>query len=206
MKRILSTFSFLGFLVAVTPALAQEHPKEHPQGAEHPSSAMDAMMKAWQEFATPGAPHQAMMSMVGVWDTVAKNFMDPAHPSESKGTSTYTSLMDGRYLQEGTEGEAMGMPFKGIGIYGYDNMLKKHVMVWIDNFGTGIMFGTGTTSADGKTTTWTMKGSDPMTGKEQTYRSTMQQVTADQYVFEMFGPGPDGKEAKSMTITYNRRK
>jgi hypothetical protein len=31
-------------------------------------------------------------------------------------------------------------------------------------------------------------------------------MSADQYHFEMYGPGPDGKEMKMMEITYNRKK
>ncbi|MBI2841379.1 MAG: DUF1579 domain-containing protein [Acidobacteria bacterium] len=210
MKRTSIAAVALAAVIGASPVLAQNS-KEHPQGTEHPKSSehpasTDPMMKAWMEFATPGAPHQGLLGMVGTWDTTVKFFMDPANPSESKGTSTYTSLLDGRYVQEVADGSAMGMPFHGLGIYGYDNLTKKYVSCWIDNMGTGLMTGTGSMSADGKMLTWMSTSSDPMSGKEQSYRSTMLQATADQYVFEMFGPGPEGKEAKMMSITYNRRK
>jgi hypothetical protein len=166
----------------------------------------DPMMKAMVAYATPGPAQKAMQGMVGTWDAVIKSYMDPKNPTESKGTSTYTSLMDGRYLQESVESEFQGMPFKGMGIYGYDNVLKKYVTTWVDNMGTGIMTGSGTSTDGGKTINYTSKGVDPVTGKEQSYRSVMHNMTPDQSHFEMYGPGPDGKEMKLMEITYTRRK
>lgn len=167
----------------------------------------DAMMKAYMEYATPGAPHKAMQNLVGAWDANIKSWMDPsAPPTETKGISTFTSVMDGRYLEEQAEGSFNGMPFHGRGLYAYDNMKKKYVGTWIDNMGTGVMMSEGTSPDSGKTINWTGKASDPMSGKEQSYRSTMHMVSADQYHFEMFGPDPSGKEVKMMEITYNRKK
>jgi Protein of unknown function (DUF1579) len=166
----------------------------------------DPAMKAMMEYATPGPAQKAMQGMVGTWDTAVTFYMDPSKPQQSKGTSTYTSLMDGRYLQEAVEGDFNGMPFHGLGIYGYDNLTKKYVTTWVDNMGTGIMNGTGESKDGGKTIEYNSRGSDPMTGKEQNYRSVMHNISPDQSHFEMYGPGPDGKEMKMMEITYTRRK
>jgi hypothetical protein len=169
--------------------------------------AMEEMMKAWEAYATPGAEHKVLANMVGTWDTTMKMYMDPSGaPTEQKGTSTFTSVMDGRYLMEKAEGEFMGEPFHGMGTYGYDNGSKQYVSTWIDNMGTGIMTGTGSSSDGGKTMNWKSRGFDAMTGKVQDYRSVMHMVSADQYHMEMYGPGPDGKEMKMMEITYNRKK
>ena len=168
---------------------------------------MDAMMKAWAAYATPGAEHKAMANLVGTWETTMKSYMDPSGtPTEQKGMSTFTSVMDGRYIMEKAEGEFMGQPFHGMGTFGYDNGTKKYVSTWVDNMGTGIMTGTGTSSDGGKTINMTTRGYDAMSGKEQEYRSVMHIMSADQYHFEMYGPGPDGKEMKMMEITYNRKK
>jgi hypothetical protein len=72
--------------------------------------------------------------------------------------------------------------------------------------GTGILQGTGTSNDGGKTIEWVSTGYDPMAGKVQSYRSTMHKMSDDQYHFEMFGNGPDGKEMKAMEILYNRKK
>ena len=113
--------------------------------------------------------------------------------------------MDGRYVQETAEGMFNGMPFHGMGVYGYDNMEKKYVTSWVDNMGTGIMSTKGDASDDGKTMTFTGMGDDPMSGKEVPMRSVIHWMGKDQYHFEMYGPGPDGKEMKMMEITYTRK-
>ena len=166
----------------------------------------DPMMKAMMAYATPGPEQKAMQAMVGTWDAAIKSYWDPKGPTEAKGTSTYTSLLDGRFIQEDAQGNMMNMPFHGIGTFGYDNVLKKYVGSWIDSMGTGIMTSTGTSPDGGKTVNWVGKATDPMTGKEQTYRSAMHNMGPDKMHFEMYGPGPDGKEMKMMEITYTRRK
>ena len=40
---------------------------------------------------------------------------------------------------EESEGEMMGMPVKGIGITGYNNMTQEYESYWIDNLGTGMI-------------------------------------------------------------------
>jgi hypothetical protein len=173
--------------------------------AEEPK-ADDPMMKAWMEYATPGETHKAMENLVGTWDTTVKSYMMPGEPTEQKGTSTFESAMEGRYIMEKAEGNFQGMPFHGMGIYGYDNGKKTYVSTWVDNMGTGIMHGTGQSPDGGKTINWSSTSYDPMTKKEQLYRSVMHKMSPDQYHFEMYGPGPDGKEMKMMEITYNRKK
>jgi hypothetical protein len=115
------------------------------------------------------------------------------------------TLMDGRYYQEQASGQMMNMPFSGMGITGYDKIQKKYVSIWIDNMGTGIMKSEGTASADGKTIEWTGESSDPMTGGVAKYRMVTTFINDNHYTFEMFGPTPDGKEMKMMTIDYSRK-
>jgi hypothetical protein len=163
-----------------------------------------AMMKAYMDAATPGAPHKAMQNLVGTWNSTIKMYDNPGSPTESKGKSTYTSVMDGRYIQEHAEGNFNGMPFHGYGTYGYDNVAKKYVATWIDSMGTGIMESTGSSPDGGTTINWEGTSSDPVSGKALTFHSSMKMVNKDQYHFEMNGPGPDGKETKMMEIEYTR--
>lgn len=168
-------------------------------------AAMDQMMAKWMAFATPGEAHKTLQNMVGTWDAVITDYSMGA-PTESKGTSTITSIMDGRYVQENAESNFNGMPFHGMGTYGYDNLQKMYVTSWVDNMGTGIMNSTGVASDGGKTITYTGNTSDPMSGKVQSVKSIMHITDADHYHFEMYGPGMDGKEMKMMEISYTRRK
>jgi uncharacterized protein DUF1579 len=176
----------------------------HSQQQKEMTPEQQAMMKAYMDAATPGAPHKAMQNLVGTWNSTIKMYDNPGTPTESKGKSTFTSILDGRYVQEHAEGNFNGMPFNGYGTFGYDNVSKKYVGSWIDSMGTGIMQSTGSSPDNGTTINWEGTSSDPISGKTLTFHSMMKMVNKDQYHFEMNGPGPDGKEMKMMEIDYNR--
>jgi len=170
--------------------------------------AMDAkaMQEMMEKAAALGPQHEQLKKMVGEWNCTVKTMMDPSQPpTETKSTAVITSLMDGRYFQEQATGEMMGKPFQGMSITGYDNIMKKYVSTWIDNAGTGIMTSEGTADATGNVITWTGWSSDPMTGKKVKYRMVTRILDDNKHVFEMFGAGPGGKEAKMMEITYDRK-
>jgi len=171
-----------------------------------PGGAGDPHMDAWVKAATPGEAHAKLKATEGSWNTVTKHWHDLAsQPMESKGTCERKWIMDGRYMEEHYSGDFMGMPFKGMGIGGYDNVQKKYVTTWIDNMGTGIMLFTGTADAPGKVFNYTGDYADPMTGKMQKMRSVMRIVDDKSHIFEMYGPGEDGKEFKMMEVTHTRK-
>ena len=55
-----------------------------------------------------------------------------AEPTVSKATET-NELIGGMWLVSRFEGQMMGMPFTGVGHWGYDPAEKKYVGTWIDN-------------------------------------------------------------------------
>ena len=69
----------------------------------------------------------------------------------------------------------------------------------------GLSIGESTYDAATKTATGYMEGPD-MTGNVVKMKSVVQYKDPNTRVFTMYGPGPDGKEAKMMTITYTRKK
>jgi hypothetical protein len=110
--------------------------------------------------------------------------------------------MDGRYVKTEMAGEMPGMgAFTGFGIAGFDNVSQKFVSTWIDNQGTGIGYGTGELSPDGKTLTWEFNFNCPIT-KQPTVMREVDTVTGpNSKTLEMFGPDPKtGKEFQMMTI------
>jgi hypothetical protein len=200
------TLLFAACFCLVIPAAAFAQAKD--KAAKGDAQAMDP--KAAQEMmakaAAIGPQHEGLKKRVGEWNLTVKSWMDPSQPpSENKSTSVVTALMDGRYIQEVSTGDMMGMPFQGIGITGYDNVLKKYVSTWMDNFGTGIMRSEGAADASGNVVNWTGESADPMTGKKMKYRMVDRTIDDNKHVFEMFGPGPNGKEGKMMEITYERK-
>jgi hypothetical protein len=187
-------------MLAATAAFAADPPKAP---AADQQTMMDKMMKA----ATPGPQHEMLKKMAGEWNTTVKFLADPTQPmQESQGSSTITSLMDGRYCQEVATGQMMGQPFSGMGITGYDNVMGKYVWSWIDNMGTGIMSGTGTANASGKVITWSGTMMDPVTGKPNKERMVTTIADDNHYTFEMYGIPPGAKkEMKMLTIEYSRK-
>jgi hypothetical protein len=177
---------------------AQQESKRKSQAVQ---DAMQAMLKA----ATPGPEHALIGQFAGTWTATVESF-DPSTRAmvTSQGTMTNTAVLGGRWLRQEFRGEFGGMPFEGIGHWGYDILRKQYVGVWMDNFTTGCLVSYG--SYDEATKTWTLTGKmpDPVTGKDTTMREVMTVKSPTEYVSEAWVPGPDGKEVKMMTIVYTK--
>jgi hypothetical protein len=164
-----------------------------------------AMMEAFQKAGTPGAPHAALEKMTGDYELSVKSWHAPgAPPSVEAGTSTRRMALGGRVLIEETTSSMMGQPFSGMGLHGYDNVSGKHWSTWNDSLSTGLMVSEGDCDDQGSCT---LHGSwnDPITKGKITARMTTRWTDANTEIFEMFGPGPDGKEMQMMEITYRRK-
>jgi hypothetical protein len=190
-------------IVALFVSAAAHAADAPPQMSAEQKAMMDKMTKA----ATPGAPHAMLAKMAGEWNCTVEYQMDPSQPAQkSQSSSTITSMMDGRYIQEVASGQMMGMPFSGMGLYGFDNVIGKYVSTWIDNMGTGIMTSVGTADASGKVINWSGTMNDPVTGKPSKERMVTTIKDDDHHTFEMYGTPPGGKkEMKMMTIEYTRK-
>lgn len=164
-----------------------------------------AMMEAYQKAAAPGAQHQRLAELVGTYDMSIKSWHGPgAEPTTDTGTATRKMILGDRVMVEEASATMMGQPFNGQGLHGYDNVSGKYWATWNDNMGTGLMVSEG--SCDAKMAcTFTGSYNDPLTRKPQTLRMTTRWTDASTEVFEMHGPGPDGKETKMMEITYRKR-
>jgi hypothetical protein len=187
-------------------AMAQQSTAEAPPMQLPPGWTMEDM-QAMMAAATPGEMHKHLQSDVGKWTCQTKSWMGPnTDPIESTGTSEVTPLMDGRFVKCEMKGEMPGMgPFNGLAIYGFDNITQKFTSVWLDNFATGMMKGTGKLSKDGKTLSWEYEGYCPLTKKPIVMREVETTIDANTKKLEMFGPDPKtGKEFKMMEIALKR--
>lgn len=198
-------------LVLALPAAAEEPkaPAKETKPAAQPAAApgQEEMMKAWTAFMTPGEPHARLAKLAGSWSVKTKSWMDPAQPpEETTGTCEFRMVLGGRYLEQRFEGTAMGQPFSGIGYTGFDNVKKKYEAYWIDSMGTGMLVLAGTRDKTGKKTVYTGSMVDPTNGKKVALRTVDTEVDDDTLLFEMWMSGPDGKMAKSMEMTYTRKR
>jgi hypothetical protein len=170
------------------------------------SAEEQAMMEKWAQNATPGEPHARLASQAGEWTWTSKWWKEPGAPAEeSSGTTSSSMSMDGRFLVENVEGTMMGQPFRGQSITGYDNFRKEYVATWIENMSTGIMISRGTYDPESKTLTMTGTFDDIITGeKDKPMRGVTKYVDENTQVMEMYVPGPDGEEFKTMELRATR--
>jgi hypothetical protein len=183
-----------------TLALAQEG-KKAPEMTPEQKAEMEAYMKA----GTPGAPHQMLAATAGNYDLKIKSWQEPgAPPMEESGTGTRTMILGGRVCVEDVTSTMMGMPFTGRGMTGYDNVTGKYWSIWMDTMSTGMMVSEGTCDAQ-KACTFTGTWNDPVKKGPVKSRMTTRWTSPTTEVFEMYGPGKDGKEMKMMEITYTKK-
>jgi hypothetical protein len=165
-------------------------------------------MQACMAAGTPGKMHEFLAKNVGTWQGKNTMWMAPGtDPVKSECTSTYTSMLDGRFLKCEIAGDMPGMgPFNGFGIYGFDNVSQQFQGTWIDNCGTGMMTGTGQLSDDGKVLTWTFKYHCPIAKKQVTMREIETITSSTTKTLEMYGQDPkSGKEFKMMVIEFTKK-
>lgn len=197
MKRT-NLLPVLAICLGTLPALAQEPAQL--------SAEEQAMMQAYQQAGTPGDRHAEMAKTAGTYDLAIRSWHSPdAPPTEEKGTATRSMMLGGRVMVEEMSSTMMGQPFTGHGMQGYDNVTGKYWSTWNDSMSTGVMLSEGTCD-DAGSCSFSGEWNDPVTKGKVKSRMTSRRTSPDVEVFEMFGPGPDGKEAKMMEITYTRRR
>ena len=130
-----------------------------------------------------------------------------AKPEASEGTSSIHWIMDGRFIQDDFKGTMMGKPFEGRAVVGYDTIRGEYSSTWIDSMATGMMVGSAQYDAATKTFNEKATMSCPLTmEKNREMRSVIKIVDADHFSREMYMKDKDGKEFKSMDISYERVK
>jgi hypothetical protein len=176
----------------------------------------DDLQKKVQESMTPGPQHAQLAKTAGDFTTATRWRIGASQPwMEFTGTSKRTMIMGGRFVQEDADG-SMQMPgpdgkptkteFKGMGIFGYNNVSKRYEGSWMGNMGTGVMQMTGRSSDDGTTVEWNGTCDDPITGTPVVMRMVATQKNDDHALVEFYRPGQDGKEFKTMEVAYTRTK
>ena len=176
--------------------------------AGSPGQSMDAatqaMMAKWQAYASPNDNHKVLDPLVGTWSQVVKWWMTPdSQPETSKGTTETKWVMGGRFLQHTAMGTAMGQPFEGMGLTGFDNGKQTYQTIWMDNMGTGMVLGEGTYDPGKKQLTDHGRFTDPMIG-QRSYRGVVTFVDDVHYRYEMYVADKHGKEFRMMEIVYTR--
>lgn len=198
---LLAAFASAGFSAEM-----KDMKKKEVAPAVDAKMAQDAKMAEMMKLSSPGENHKVLDMFSGNWNYSVRFWMAPdLKPEESKGTSASQWILGGRFVQQNVKGTAMGQPFEGIGMIGYDNMKKEYQTLWIDNMTTGFMTGTSLYDAASKTFAETGSFSCPMTGEaKKPFRGVMKISDPNNYTYVMYQNAPDGKEFKAMEIVYTR--
>lgn len=174
--------------------------KAAPQDAE---SAADTLVR----YAMPGPEHKRLDQMAGSWETLTRYW--PASGSElveAKGTSQRKWILDGRFLMEELEGGDLALPFRGVGLFGYDAFEQKHTSAWVDTMSTAILTNIGTYDKTNDVVNFTGQYKDPWTGTKKKERGVTRFLGQNKHALEIYVTEPDGKEFKMLEITYTRKR
>jgi hypothetical protein len=198
--RTIRIAGVITLLAAAAIASAQETGEMPEMTAE-----MQAEMEAWMKLAQPGAHHEHLAPFVGTWKGKVTMWMGPdQEPMTEETVADVTWLLGGRFLQWRQTGSFGDMPFEGMAIEGYNNGEGHYESVWLDNFGTILLFFTGSCSDDGKHREMTTKFADVVAGGTVDYRTEYQWTDSDHFTYSAFMNKGDG-EFRNARIEYERQ-
>ncbi len=171
-------------------------------------------MQQMMELSKLNENHKLLGQLAGTWKYTVTMWMAPnALPMKSTGTAVRKPVMGGRYFvmdttgtikMPGPDGKLKDAEFKGMSLEAYDNVKNKFVGTWMDNMGTGIMTSEGTYDPATKTFNYNAE-IEMMPGMKTKVREVIKIVDKDHHTFEWF-EDRGGQEAKTMEITYTRKK
>jgi hypothetical protein len=188
------------FLLVTSSASAQQQGK-----APEMTPQQKAEMEAYEKAGTPGPQHQTLAAMAGTYTMKVKSWMEAgAPPMEDSGSATRKMDLGGRVLVEDVQATMMGQPYMGHGMTGFDNVTGKFWSTWNDSMSTGVIVSQGTCDAK-QSCTFTGTWNDAVKKTPVKSRMTSRWTDPKTEVFEMYGPGKDGKEMKMMEITYTKQ-
>lgn len=172
-----------------------------------PSMSPEAMaeMAAWMKLAAPAEHHEHLAAYAGTWHGESKMWMEPgAEPMVNEAHAEAKLIMDGRFLEWNHTGDFGGMPFEGRAIEGYNNGDQRYESIWFDNFGTLMLFFTGSSSDAGKTREMKAEFSDAVAGGVIKYRTEYRWISNDEFTYTAWMDKGDG-EHKSMVMHWKRK-
>jgi len=176
-------------------------------GPQQSQQDQQKAMEAYMKMMATNENHAYLKHFAGEWNMTSKGWMMPGQaPVTSQNAAQGEMILGGRFLKMDYKGTMFGQPFEGVQIIGYDNMKKKYISFWIDNSSTAFFLLEGTRDELSKTTTETGLWPDPMTGGTMKVKGITKMISPDEFTYEMYMTGPDGKEFKSLENRAVRKK
>ena len=162
--------------------------------------------QAWLDSAAPTEAHAWLKAYLGSWTTHQKDWLPSgALWNEADGQATCRMLLGDRFLQEDYTTTLDGHPFHGLGLTGFDRQKNAYMMVWLDDFGTGVIPLEG--KLDGTGHVLTLEAPLPAGAASTTaprLRVTDTWWDKDHHALAWWGQGPAGQPVKLSEILYTR--
>lgn len=152
----------------------------------------------------PGSEHALLQRLAGTWDAVLIGPGPDGREARTNG-KLVTTVLSSFHTTDSYEGEMMGLTFIGHAINGYCTVRKQYFTYWADSMTSSPLTAYG--DYDAVKRELVLKGEClGMSGKLEPCKIVTRLVDDDHRTFTMFGPGPDGKETKHLTIEYTRKR
>lgn len=173
---------------------------------EKPSVTVDVeRMEAIVAANTTNEHHDFLKKFAGNWDVRLTTWPAPEKPPVVSRLSAKGEVrFGGRFLFILFTGEAMGKPYEGQEIIGYDNLEKEFNIFYMDTTSTHVYVAKG--AQEGDVLSETGEVTDPLTGKKSPVHARTTFLDNDEYLYEQFLVQDDGNEVKMMQLHCFRKK
>ena len=166
------------------------------------------MQEGWAYFMSllkPQPEHEKLAPLVGEWETTMRVLGMPGVPP-SKGTATFSWLIDGRWMQEEVEGSMMGMPTRGFHVFGYDPFKQSFTGSFFSTSSQQMLTYEGDFTQDGKTLIAYGPMDEPVTGEhDKMVKYVWRMKSDDHMVFEIHDLPIGEEKTKVVELEYRRK-
>lgn len=192
--------SLLGLLASYFP---QDKPAQDKAAQDKP--AQDQAASAVMPTPKKTGVHSMFAALVGEYDVALKLTMGDKVVSETKGTSKFTTVADGRFLMEENAGELMGKKYTGMRFYGWNAEAKTFEGTWAYSESNAIMGLKGKPAADRKSVEFEATVQETV-DRKGSYSIKAERMPEGVLKFTMMQKGVANGPAMTLEETYTKKK
>jgi hypothetical protein len=199
-RRLCLASTLATFLFAATAVDSQETPTPQFDSAAIETETGDLGVEE-----DSGGHHRHLERFVGIWTGRITIWTDAdSEPIFYESTAEARWILGRRYLEWTHSGLLDGVPFRGLGIDGFNTVTGRYESVWIDNLGTLILYYVGSCSDGGRVRSLETTFTEPAVGRAVTQRVVYTWVNDDLFSYESFVK-QGNSEHRTMLVEYQRQ-